>query len=228
MSLRSKLFVKCKPFFVKHKNWRHFLKVFVDTNALFYESDFEHLTNHTILAGYFQNEAYFRAIEPIIRAGFRFKKPLAGHNARVAGEMASVLSVAIHIRRGDYVSNPANSLAVCDAAYYHRAIALMEQEVPNPQFFVFSDDMEWVRANICFGEHPCTFVDWNTGTDSYLDMQLMSLCRHNIISNSSFSWWGAWLNNHPQKMVIAPRQWFKNNAFYDHYAGYLPGEWRRM
>jgi Glycosyl transferase family 11 len=117
----------------------------------------------------------------------------------------------LHIRRGDYVQNPKASAVhgTSTLDYYSEAIQLMIGEVGMPHVFIFSDDIDWVKGNLIIPS-PHTFVCQNIGADSYRDMQLMSLCKHNIIANSSFSWWGAWLNPNPEKIVIAPKQWFVN------------------
>ncbi|GAB6013277.1 alpha-1,2-fucosyltransferase [Viscerimonas tarda] len=221
---RSKFFVKYKLFFLKRPFLSKLLGVFSDPRAMLHEAEFAKLRDNTILAGYFQNEIYFKSIEPAIRADFRFKNALKGRNAELVEEIASKAeAVSIHIRRGDYVTDPTTSLAICSIDYYSKAIEYIAERLINPHFFVFSDDMEWVKNNIDFKDYSFILVNWNTGEDSYIDMQLMSLCRHNIIANSSFSWWGAWLNNNPQKIVIAPKQWFKNQQFYDSQC--IPEKW---
>jgi hypothetical protein len=119
----------------------------------------------------------------------------------------------MHIRRGDYQNNPTTKEfhGLCSIEYYQRAIKLMNENVDNPHFFVFSDDMNWVRKEYEInGQH--TFVDINDESNGTIDMQLMSLCKHNIIANSSFSWWAAWLNNYNKKIVIAPEKWFNNSS----------------
>jgi hypothetical protein len=122
-----------------------------------------------------------------------------------------VNSVSIHIRRGDYVTNKRHSkvFSPCSHDYYSRAAKLIADQQPNPHYFVFSDDIGWAKANLEF-EYPTTFVDVNDEAHSHEDMRLMSLCNHNIIANSSFSWWGAWLNVNPEKVVIAPQKWFSD------------------
>jgi hypothetical protein len=224
---RSKVFVKYRPFFLKHRCFSDFLGIFSDIHALLYESEFERLNDHVVLAGYFQNEAYFKSVEADIRNDFRFRAALTGRNADIASQMDDS-SVSLHVRRGDYVSDPTCSLAVCDAEYYYNAIELIAGEIPDPCFFVFSDDSEWVTQNIDFKKHRYVLLDWNTGSDSYIDIQLMSMCRHNIIANSSFSWWGAWLNNNPQKTVIAPKLWFKDNRQYETGNRNIPDEWVKI
>jgi hypothetical protein len=172
---------------------------------------FGDLNGDRYLYGYWQSEKYFGRFEDAIRRDFTFREPLDARNAALAAEMAGTQSVSLHIRRGDYVSNPKNSklLEVCSLDYYREAVAHIATRVGNPVFYVFSDDMDWVRQNLPL-DFSCVYVDHNRGTESYRDMQLMSLCRHNVIANSSFSWWGAWLNAAPRKLVVAPRNWFRN------------------
>lgn len=117
-------------------------------------------------------------------------------------------TVSVHVRRGDYQS-PAfiDTLGkCCDIGYYIRAIDYMKKQVDSPRFVVFSDDMEWAKSNLPLNN--AIYVVHNTGADSWQDMYLMSLCKHNIIANSSFSWWGAWLNENEKKIVIAPEYWW--------------------
>ena len=134
---------------------------------------------------------------------FRFR-PLDEYNAQIAELIASCSSVSIHVRRGDTVPYKVNENEVVDGRkYYEKAVALITDKVENPTFFVFSDGIDWCK-NVFTGNN-FNFIDHNKSSDSYKDMQLMSLCKHNIIANSSFSWWGAWLNGNNQKIVIAPQ-----------------------
>lgn len=161
------------------------------------------------LAGYWQSEKYFLNVEGVIRRDFSFKTPLAGLNAEWATRIASSTAVSLHVRRGDYVANP-KALAVhglCSPDYYHSAVDRIAQELPSSEFFIFSDDIPWVRKHLRI-TWPCHYIDNNKGAASHNDMHLMSLCRHHIIANSSFSWWGAWLNPRTDKKVIAPKRWF--------------------
>lgn len=161
------------------------------------------------LEGYWQSYEYFQNIEKQITDVFQFEAFKDAQNRSISQRMAENNSVAIHIRRGDYM-NAANreSLGdICTKEYYTRAMEYIEAEVINPQWFLFTDDIEWCKENF----PQCYIVDWNTGKASYRDMQLMTLCKHNIIANSTFSWWGAWLNRNPNKIVIAPAKW-KNNG----------------
>lgn len=166
------------------------------------------------LTGYWQSEHYFIDVAQIIRADFTFRQPLSGRNLELAKEIETVNAVSLHVRRGDYVSDPKTMATngICSPSYFEAAICHISAYVDAPHFYVFSDDMEWVRANLNIDEYPCCYVDHNSGMDSYNDMRLMSLCRHHIIANSSFSWWGAWLNPRDDKIVIAPQRWFANGT----------------
>jgi hypothetical protein len=125
-------------------------------------------------------------------------------------KILSTNSVSIHIRCGDYLSPKYISIygGICTIEYYKRAISYILQTVDNPVFFIFSDDIEWTKDNITINN--AIFVSNNKGINSFLDMYLMSICKHNIIANSSFSWWGAYLNKNKNKKVIMPNRWFNS------------------
>jgi hypothetical protein len=165
------------------------------------------------LSGYWQSEKYFADAARQIRADFTFRPPLGNENAEVARQISQVNAVSLHVRRGDYASNPKTSAThgLCSLEYYQAAIRHIAERVQQPRFFVFSDDIAWVLANLKIG-FPCIHVQHNRGAESFNDMRLMSLCRHHIIANSSFSWWGAWLNPHGEKIVVAPKKWFANET----------------
>lgn len=141
--------------------------------------------------------------------------------------MAQENAVSVHMRRGDFVSNPKSNAVhgVCPPEYYRAAIRTMAGQVEKPCFYIFSDDIAWAKDQLKL-DFPCQSVEHNTGAESYNDMRLMSRCRHHIIANSSFSWWGAWLSDYPSKIVIAPRQWFLN-APHD-VSDLIPHGWIRM
>lgn len=175
-----------------------------------------HLSDNIYLDGYWQSEKYFKDIEETIRQDFTFKIPQKGRNKELTEDILSSESVCLHIRRGDYITNPkANQFhGVCDVDFYTRSIEEIGVRVKEPYFFIFSDDPEWAREYLKL-PYPIVVVDWNNERDAYEDLRLMSLCRHHIIANSSFSWWGAWLNPNPRKLVFAPKQWFKTNKHKD-------------
>ena len=160
--------------------------------------------------GFYQSERYFVDVAGEVREAFAFHPELASEQTRRLAEQikADALAVSLHVRRGDYLQPSVwrNTGGVCCLPYYKRAIAEMQRRVGGAHFYVFSDDPEWCRANLPLDE-TAVFVDWNKKADSWQDMMLMSLYRHNIICNSTFSWWGAWLNNNPGKTVLAPDRW---------------------
>jgi hypothetical protein len=164
------------------------------------------------LMGNWQSERHFTEVAAAIRADFTFRAEPMGRNVELADLISSVPAVSLHVRRGDIAANPA-SLAVhglCTLEYYRKAIDHVAAKLASPEFVIFSDDMDWVRQNLRIG-YPCHYVDHNKGPESYNDMRLMSLCQHHIIANSSFSWWGAWLNPNKEKVVVAPKRWFAAN-----------------
>jgi hypothetical protein len=168
------------------------------------------LPDNTYLEGYWQSEKYFKDVEKIIRNELTFKIPPDPINKEFGDKILSVNSVSLHIRRGDYVTDPITNEThgVCDIEYYQKAIGEIVKIVANPHFFVFSDDPEWAKSHIKI-DAPTEYVTHNDSSKNYEDIRLMSMCHHNIIANSSFSWWGAWLNSNPRKMVIAPKKWFR-------------------
>lgn len=155
--------------------------------------------------GYWQSEKYFMHHKEIIRDDLQFKAPLKGKNKEVAQEISDHNSVAVHIRRGDYLDY--TKFGTCSREYYKKSVKFIENHVEDPKFFIFSDDPEWVKENINI-DHPHHYVTHNDVTQGHEDMRLMSLCQHFIIANSSFSWWGAWLSNNTDKIVTIPRPWF--------------------
>lgn len=179
---------------------------------------------NTYFSGFWQSEKYFKSIETQLREELTFKKLLDDENQKIANLISTTNSVSIHIRRGDYVKSRRVDTfgSVCTPTYYANAIRLIQSKINNPHFFVFSDDLEWVKENMQIPE--AYYVDINTGDNSYKDMQLMSLCRHNIIANSSFSWWGAWLNKNPDKIILAPSIWIRERNFAD----IIPDAWVRI
>lgn len=201
-------------------------KQFVVEPNFHYWSGFERLGDTGYLTGYWQSEKYFRRHRDVIREDFRFLPELDAVNASIAKEMAKLESVSLHVRRGDYVNNPKNLVThgLCSPDYYKDAVKYLANQLSSPVFFVFSDDIPWVKSNLDIG-FPTVYVDHNSGEGSYNDMRLMSVCKHNIIANSSFSWWGAWLNENRDKIVVAPRKWFVNDT---NTSDLFPEEWILM
>jgi hypothetical protein len=176
-----------------------------------YHDYVQRLNSNVYLEGFWQSEKYFKAIENIIRKEFIVKESPSDLNKCYLDKIRSANAVSIHVRRGDYISDEVTHAVhgVCGLDYYREAINLMMAGVDDPQFFIFSDDMEWTKANLSIDRYPVTYIDNNTTAD-YEDIRLMSSCKHHIIANSSFSWWGAWLNDYGGKKVIAPKKWFRS------------------
>lgn len=225
--IKNKLLFKFFPYIQQHR--KEFLKyhIFSDELAIRYEPDFRKIEDkNTTLIGYFQNKSYFEDIADVLRADFTFKAELDLKNKELVSKIQESQSISVHIRRGDYLND--GMFAICEKDYYARGINHMVRHLDSPIFFVFSEDFEWVENNLDFGGLPVVYVDWNKGRDSYKDMQLMSLCKHHIIANSTFSWWAAWLSKNRDKMVIAPMKWFSEgnkNCFLDEF---YPNEWIRF
>ncbi len=177
-----------------------------------------------ILDGYFQSEKYFATYADTIRQDFSLKTSLSqkaqGYLQRIEEAIASV---AVHVRRGDYVSDPVTRAfhGNCSWEYYEHAMRLMRERAGEVQFFFFSDEPQWLRERQMNG----VIVE---GLSPQEDMFLMSRCKHQIIANSSFSWWGAWLNRHPEKLVIAPRRWFANEKMEQQTGDLIPDGWIRL
>ena len=179
------------------------------------------------LAGNWVSPKYFDDIAEIIRHDFSFKKEAEGKNAELLEMIKQVESVSIHVRRGDYASNQrVNELhGTCELDYYQRSMEIIQSKVKNPVFFVFSDDIEWARNNLMI-KKPVQFIDHNGPLNGHEDIRLMSHCKHNIIANSGFSWWSAWLNANPGKIVLAPDKWFNNPKI--NTSTLVPTTWQRI
>ena len=160
--------------------------------------------------GYWQNPVYFEDIRPIILKNIKFPELQNTQDLSLQNQILTSESIAIHIRRGDYVNNAKvnQRLGTCSIEYYKQTTNLVLSKIPNAKFFLFTDDPDFVKANFDFLS-GATLV--SNGTKSEIDeLNLMHLCKHFIIANSSFSWWAAWLSQNPNKIVVAPKQWFKN------------------
>lgn len=168
------------------------------------------------LRGYWQNENYFKDIENRIREIYTFREDLiSARNVELAHKMKNTKSVSVHIRRGDYLQENNQKVygMICDNDYYNRAINYMRNRFEDLDFYFFSDETEWIKDNII--DKDGRIVDWNIRENSWQDMFLMSNCRYHIIANSTFSWWGAWLGTHEDKLVISPNKWFANHCSTD-------------
>ena len=178
-----------------------------------------------VLEGYWQSENYFFAIRQLLLNELTLKDELITVPfLALKNEMQDSNSVAIHVRRGDYVSNPvvANEFGICSQNYYLNAIQYMKEQLQNPQFYVFSDDLQWCKLNF----KDDGYLHFVSKFEDYQDLMLISSCQHQIISNSTFSWWGAWLNKSADKIVVAPEIWYVDASFDT--SQLIPLEWIRL
>lgn len=161
----------------------------------------------TLFVGYWQSYKYFNRIREVLLREFSLKNVVNEKNQAILDRIRSTNSVSLHVRRGDYVStNPLKESIVCSLEYYDVAISLIKKKIDNPTFFIFSDEIDWVKSNLNIEHLNHEYVDLNSENPEY-DLELMKNCKNNIIANSSFSWWGAWLNNNQDKVVIVPKIW---------------------
>lgn len=181
---------------------------------------------NVLLDGYWQTEKYFAAIEAPLRKEYLITTPQTEIDKNVTQQIQNSNAVSLHIRRADY-TNPetAKTHGLCSLEYYQKAIEIVASRVTNPTFFIFSDDIIWAKENLKL-DFSTTFVGHNNADKNYEDLRLMSSCQHHIIANSSFSWWGAWLNPNPNKVVIAPKEWFATTE--RNYQDVVPENWIKL
>lgn len=174
--------------------------------------------------GYWQNPAYPDSISNLLKSKIVLSDESFFKLENVINKIESSESVSIHIRRGDYINILANTKIynICNFDYYKKAIEHIEKSITNPIFFIFTEDIEWAKES--FVGDKFIFV---TGNSAIEDMIMMSKCKNNIIANSTFSWWGAWLNQNDKKIVVAPKNWYVNflkNSVHD----FLPNNWVKL
>lgn len=189
--------------------WRHLGRNprFVRERTLGFDQHFFDTPDNSYLHGYWQSEKYFAANAEKLREEFRLTTPMNEANREMAARIeAAAVPVSVHVRRGDYVAD--GGFAACPPEYYTRAVERLTERAGAPlTCFIFSNDPAWARENLTLGAETVV-VDINPESAGHFDMHLQSLCAHNIIANSTFSWWGAWLNERLGKTVIAPKTWF--------------------
>src|SRR3989338_2167579 len=210
--LIDKLKPYCKRSVIKYKGYDF------DPNIL-------KLSGNFYLDGYWQSEKYFRDIRKEIIKDFTLRNPIENKYADLISQIKNTNSISIHIRRCDYITNKKFSKVynLLDEKYYQKSVKFITEKINDPHFFIFSDDINWVKQNLNI-PYPKIFVSGENEIKNYEELILMSLCKHNIIANSSFSWWGAWLNKNSNKTVIVPKNWFKIQSCNEKYE--LPKTWR--
>lgn len=231
LRIKSKFFylTSLGPKVLRRCNWLN-----TPSNLIYRERDFKYDSAlmqrqcSTYLLGYWQSPRYFEVIEDEIRSEFRFKRPLSAIGQMIANKITATQSVSLHVRRGDYLASRASSVhGTCTVDYYKRSLDQLSSRVGSLEVFVFSDDIQWAKQNLRF-PYSMNFVQHTTMKTADEDMHLMSLCCHNIIANSTFSWWGAWLNTNPGKTVIAPLKWFVDKKLNAMTADLIPSTWERL
>lgn len=208
--------------------WEKFLGLTLYSESSFnFDNNINRIKADTFIEGFFQSEKYFKSIEEKLRDDFIFIKSPDAENNKLRLDICSKNSISLHIRRGDYVQKKRyqNVYANCSLDYYKRGVEYIAQKHPEPTLYIFSDDISWVRKNLRL-PYKSIYVSHNSGDKSFEDMRLMASCKHNIIANSSFSWWGAWLNTNPDKIVIAPQKWFNDEKIVQ--TDVIPENWVRL
>ncbi len=189
---------------------------------------YEKITPNIYLNGLFQSEKYFADYKDLVYSTYQFPDFDDEQNRLLAQKIISTNSVAVHFRRGDYVTNPTYKkiLGPLPNQYYYKALEEIQRRVNEPFFYFFSDEPQWIRKNFDLPKNSVV-VDYNADENDYWkDMKLMSMCKHNIIANSTFSWWAAWLNKNPNKIVIAPKHWFADDSIKNKHL--LPQNWLKI
>jgi hypothetical protein len=202
-------------------------------DGIYYERDFKFDSNVKELVppvwlhGYWQSYKYFDAIAELLRHDLGQPQGLSLPTQAFISRIKSTDSIALHIRRGDYVSNKNASVVhgLCSIEYYKKGLEIVSVGLHKPHCFIFSDEPEWAKNNLRFSI-PTTVVDINGPKDAHEDLWLMSACDRFVIANSSLSWWAAWLSNAANKLVVAPREWFAD-ANVDT-TSLIPPEWMRL
>lgn len=184
------------------------------------------LSDNLLIEGYFQSEQYFSDIKSILKKEFLPLCKPTENNHDFESALTSAESVMIHIRRGDYIINSKafKTHGLCSISYYESAIKQIRTKLMQPQFFIFSDDLDWARKYLSLGNEG-NYIEGNTKAPE-IDLYLMSRCKHFIIANSSFSWWGAWLGFYEKSICIAPRPWFDKVSFDER--DLIPADWQRL
>jgi Glycosyl transferase family 11. len=203
-----------KPTHIIEKNFRYQSFIFNKGQNAYYE-------------GYWQTEKYFSVYCNEILSAFQFVPKVSARTEKVVN--MDCIKTSIHVRRGDYLNY--KGFDVCGKDYYEKAMQVILKTYPEGKFICFSDDIKWCKDNLLYDD--IIYVDWNTGFNSWEDMYIMSKCNNNIIANSSFSWWGAWLNGSINKIILAPETWcdttkITNKHYIYDFTDILPDSWIKI
>ena len=204
-SLSRKVLERLKPYYKR--------RIFREQQFSF-DPNFFKANPHVLIKGYWQSEKYFSHITSLVKKELTFKKSIQEKNKPLVSQLNQSVSVSLHLRLGDYLSHPVSKEihGALPIEYYQRSVKHLQATVNERiHVYVFSDDIEWAKNNLNINADT-TFIDKSFDLTDADEMYLMTQCKHNIIANSSFSWWAAWLNDNPEKIVIAPQKWFNNYA----------------
>jgi len=200
----------------------------VKEKSLLFDDELLKVQDNSYVDGYFQSEKYFIDIRNILLKQFAIKQSLSAYTKKIKSIILDKEnSCSLHVRRGDFTNSTNIDIhGVCSLEYYQKAIEYLKRNCIDLNFFIFSDDMQWVRENLKL--ENAIYVDSKENRLPHEDMYLMSLCSHNIIANSSFSWWGAWLNKNNDKIVVAPKRWFADDKSYNQSSDIAPDNWEKI
>lgn len=201
----------------------------IKEKSLLFDENLLDIQDGCYIDGYFQCEKYFLYIRDVLLSQFTIKEKLSDYTQELSKMISdSTNSISLHIRRGDYVSNSHTKSihGTCDLIYYANAIQYIKNKLQNVSIFLFSDDIEWSKENLRI--ENIIYIDSKEKRIPHEDIYLMSLCKHNIIANSSFSWWGAWLNQNKDKIVIAPKRWFADEKLEKYSIDIVCDDWVRL
>lgn len=213
---------------IKRELGLNFPKVYLEPSLSFHQKCLS-IKTPVYLKGYFQSYKYLLGQENFIKKLFSFPiDTFDPVNKKILDDIKSTTTISIHVRRGDYVDDKQTQQfhGNCGLDYYLDAIALLAYRNKDFTLVFFSDDSDWIKKQLKDLPYPKIVVDHNIGEDSWKDMALMSLCSHNVIANSSFSWWAAWLNKNLEKTVIAPKNWFASPEINTN--DLIPSQWIRL
>lgn len=204
--------------------------IVINEKSLEFNSSYLQIRNNRYLIGYWQSEKYFINIESFLRKELMIKIEPSAINLQILKEIkTNNQSVSLHIRRGNYVNvESVNKVhGTTKLNYYYEAIKTIAKICEQPVFYIFSDDINWAKENLKLS-YKHVYIDHNSAKKDYEDLRLMNACKHNILANSTFSWWGAWLNVNKEKIIIAPREWFADPEKNKESESIIPKTWVRL
>lgn len=222
-NIKAKEYKQKSKWYRKIKNKLKLVTNYKEASFRFNPELFKIKTKDTFLYGYFQSEDYFLNHRTTLLEDFKITSKLKKETEVLLNNISKTNAVSIHIRRGDFLQHDVHNTSKAD--YYNTAMQCIEDKIEQPTYYLFSDDIEWVKNNFKTN-FKAVFVDFNDALTGFEDLKLMSHCQHNIVANSSFSWWSAWINTNPDKIVIAPKKWF-NGDQYD-YTDVVPKSWIKI